>query len=387
MSFKHNNSNSSVAQALEKIALARGLIKPQEKAKQKELDLEITASLSENILKLCNGLKHYGLDSYAEDLENNFINFKVAEAKETGEDVINSAHPDGSHKLEGVAGDSLVETIIDKHLKMLEIANKEANGKLSSANQIISAVKNALGQHFIDTFKDPRSSADITETEENKKKIQSAQSKFDQAVKILSIDAKNIEYNYPNTVKEIIGSDKNLYDYIMGVQNSTVSANVLKNLNDNVRIFYHAINNNSEISAENKQKLQGHDSQVSALIKEAKDLIDSMYSFETPEEKLATLKAKIQTQSDRIDRNIQILNTYVKKLTSSKKYDAEDESSGVAWLEGQRVELETYQNALWDLPTAKDGKQSVNFSELLKKINLTITESSEFYKKWIAPLG
>ena len=56
--------------------------------------------------------------------------------KETGDDVIHSAHPKGSHKLEGVAGDEATfEDILDKHTKILNVVEKKPTGKLSTASR------------------------------------------------------------------------------------------------------------------------------------------------------------------------------------------------------------------------------------------------------------
>lgn len=153
MTFKHIKFEDSVVmRSLEKLYKEKGLIKeePLKKEASSKLDLRASSNLMENILKLCTGLRSYGLDKQANELESNYLSYKKANtlyetSKETGEDLINAAHPKGSHKVD-VLGDDLavVETILDRHLKMIKVVDKVPTGKLASSN-IINSVKKALG--------------------------------------------------------------------------------------------------------------------------------------------------------------------------------------------------------------------------------------------------
>jgi hypothetical protein len=107
----------------------------------------------QNVIKLCSGLKSQGFVKEAEELEQNLLIYKQAEAlcydvsNEKGEDLINSAHPKGSHKLSDVDSDeAVVEDILDKHKKIVDIINKTPKGKLSSAKEILDAVKTAMNK-------------------------------------------------------------------------------------------------------------------------------------------------------------------------------------------------------------------------------------------------
>lgn len=154
MTFKHVKFEDSITmRSLERVAREKGWINqtPLHKiASMEKTDLSVSLNFTENIIKLCEGLKSNGLDNYASELENKFINYKKAKTdlyntcKEDGEDLINDAHPKGSHKLEGVEGDCTVETIIDQHLALLKMIDKKPTGKLSS-RQIVDQVKLALG--------------------------------------------------------------------------------------------------------------------------------------------------------------------------------------------------------------------------------------------------
>lgn len=155
MTFKHMKfEDSATMRSLEKLAREKGLVKPEvmTKSASSQLDLAPSSSLTENVLKLCVGLKACGFDKYADELESKFVVYKQAQtlyetSKETGDDLVHSAHPKGSHKLDGVDGEeATIETILDQHIKILEKINKTPTGKLSSASDVIKAVKKVLGQ-------------------------------------------------------------------------------------------------------------------------------------------------------------------------------------------------------------------------------------------------
>lgn len=157
MTFKHVKfEDSPTMRALEKVAREKGLVKPETMTKKaslvKKADLTPSDNLMENIVKLCAGLREQGLVKDAAEIETNYLRFKQAQtlyetSKETGEDLLDQAHPEGSHKLENVdSTEAVVEDLIEKHEKTEEVAEKKPGGKLSDAKSVIKAVKKALGQ-------------------------------------------------------------------------------------------------------------------------------------------------------------------------------------------------------------------------------------------------
>lgn len=168
MTFKHVKfQDSPTMRALEKFAKDKGLIKPEPLQKSaalaKRADLTPSDNLMDNIFKLCAGMRAQGLEKEAAEVETNYLNYKRAQTlyeahKEKGEDVIQFAHPKGSHKLEGVEGDeAVVEDILDKHVKFLQMIEKKPTGKLSNASQVLNAVKVALGDDFLDQKRNKKS--------------------------------------------------------------------------------------------------------------------------------------------------------------------------------------------------------------------------------------
>ena len=78
------------------------------------------------------------------------MNFKQAQTlyettPEKCEDLVDQAHPKGSHKLENVdSTEAVFETIVDRHLATVKMIEKHPTGKLSEAYDIIRAVKVVL---------------------------------------------------------------------------------------------------------------------------------------------------------------------------------------------------------------------------------------------------
>jgi hypothetical protein len=107
-------------------------------------------SLISTLLKLCNKLRAEGYNKYAESIENKFVNYKTAGVhlyqahKETGEDLVDQAHPDGDNKIVPDVSDNNgdVETIVSKHKKIVDIVNKQPTGKLAL---YVEQCKMALG--------------------------------------------------------------------------------------------------------------------------------------------------------------------------------------------------------------------------------------------------
>lgn len=156
MTFKHTKFEDSVTmRSLEKIAKEKGMFKDEPLNKTasitKKANLNPSTNFMKNILNLCAGLRESGFNKYAEELETKFVSYKQAQtlyeiSDEEGKDLIDAAHPDGSAKLEDVDGDAVVETILDQHMKDLEVVNKKPTGKLANAFNIINAVKIVLAQ-------------------------------------------------------------------------------------------------------------------------------------------------------------------------------------------------------------------------------------------------
>jgi len=106
--------------------------------------------LVSDINKLAEGLRTKGFKKEAEELEHNLIIYKIAETHlykafdETGEDLINFAHPGPNPNMdEGKSPYGIIEDIFAQHKKMLEIARRDPK-----------PIKTASGSGPIDFFVD-----------------------------------------------------------------------------------------------------------------------------------------------------------------------------------------------------------------------------------------
>lgn len=152
MTFKHTKfDDSATMRSLIKVAAEKGWVKsePLKKTASASEDLSPSHNLTENVMKLCSGLRASGLDKYADEVEIKFLAYKQANSlynvhNEEGKDLIDAAHPKGGHKMKDLAGDVLVETILENRLKILNVVNKKPTGKLASHFDIMNAVKVVL---------------------------------------------------------------------------------------------------------------------------------------------------------------------------------------------------------------------------------------------------
>jgi hypothetical protein len=152
MTFKHTNfDDSATMRSLIKVAAEKGWVKqePIQKTASVSEDLSPSDNLTENVIKLCSGLRNSGLDKFADELEVKFLTYKQANSlygvhKEEGKDLIDAAHPKGGHKMEDLP-DAVIGTILENRLKILNVVNKKPTGKLASHLDIMKAVKVALG--------------------------------------------------------------------------------------------------------------------------------------------------------------------------------------------------------------------------------------------------
>lgn len=135
MTFKNIKfSDSFVMRSLERIAIKNGTFK-QTELKNKHLIKEAVSSFSGDVfvdlIKLAKELRNRGYKKQAEKLEDKLFICKQAEAHlyraidEDGEDLINAAHPDGEcHISDAQEGHGIVNTILTRHKKILDIVNK-----------------------------------------------------------------------------------------------------------------------------------------------------------------------------------------------------------------------------------------------------------------------
>lgn len=155
MTFKHIKfEDSSTMRSLVKVAQNNGWIKEEtinKTASKSDKDLNPTLDLTVNLLKLCEGLRISGFAKQADEIENNFLSYKKAQSSlygvtsETGEDLVQSAHPKGSYRMKDLdSKEAVFEDLLDKHIQFMNVVNSKPTGKLASSKDVINAVGNIL---------------------------------------------------------------------------------------------------------------------------------------------------------------------------------------------------------------------------------------------------
>jgi hypothetical protein len=148
MIIKHKSSfrRSEVMRELEKMAIREGRFEPTPEQlvktaaeKQTSPKIEPTGELDPDIGVLVSSLRRKGYNKLAEDIADKFVIFKQAQNalynvnKESNEDFLNLAHPDGDVSIADAKEElGKVETVMSAAKKIREIAEKTPQGKEGS---------------------------------------------------------------------------------------------------------------------------------------------------------------------------------------------------------------------------------------------------------------
>jgi len=124
-------NNSSVADYFKRSALENGWIKEKQIEKKASVDISVTGNFDADIANLIHGLNKEGMSSLASELQDNFLEYKKAEAKlyDVTKDEYNKlmhlAHPGGSTKLKNMSGDSVVEDVYDTRKALMDLLKEK----------------------------------------------------------------------------------------------------------------------------------------------------------------------------------------------------------------------------------------------------------------------
>lgn len=212
---------SSVKDSFKEIALEKKWINPEQIEKKASItDLSLTDSLDANISKLIIGLKDSNLDKFAEEIRYHFLNYKKAEndlynvTKNEYSKYIDLAHPKGSHKMENMEGDAVVEDLYDTQSAILNLLKDKKKVNIKNAQEqsltyasIASKLKLILDSTI--NLLDPNVPADKTDySREFNTAIYSLNSKASE-VTGLGQDALQVVRNLANSVSGVFKGGKN----------------------------------------------------------------------------------------------------------------------------------------------------------------------------------
>jgi len=143
--------DSEMERSFLKTAKKKGWVKDEPKQIVRTASAKVptaTGSVDVDICLLVNALREKGFEKQASDLESSFTHYKKAETEyrvmsETGEDLIEAAHPEGDTKIvDSKDGHGDVETDLSAQKKILEIAIKEPRkSSLAAAAELIKSAQ------------------------------------------------------------------------------------------------------------------------------------------------------------------------------------------------------------------------------------------------------
>ncbi len=367
-SFKHMKfGDSSTMRSLEKLAISKGwgIEAPIHKiASLAKKDLSISLNLTENILKLCSGLRTSGLEKYADDVEHKFMSYKSAQtlyetSKETGEDLIDAAHPEGSHKMKDIAGDATIETIIDQHLAGLKMVKKNPTGKLFSYKEIMFAVKTALSV---------TAAKDTTKIKQNLLSLSNI---------IQTIFNLHEEESF--LTRPIVWGKDTLLNLIADVSSKIDSSDVtpsLPRIKYGLDIFYEKFHH-ILTTGSNEQIWAG----MVPLFTKAYAIFDEIKTaIESPEE-VKTDTSKSDTLSKWIANSFAVLKGWQAKISTDPSLNARDKKSAGDWIINKQNLINNVNMQFNDFSPEEKEANADNLLANLKKI--TTPSFADFKKEWI----
>jgi len=141
-----NFLDSEIMRSLETVAIKRGLITPDPiKKEASSKDLKTSDDLHDDLINLVSLLKNRGYEKEANLLEDKIHIHKMAETHlynthdETGEDLIDFAHPDGDFEVAPSKDDyGKVETVLSTQKKIIEKIHKIPTGKYAAMDPIVT---------------------------------------------------------------------------------------------------------------------------------------------------------------------------------------------------------------------------------------------------------
>lgn len=373
MSFKHGKfEDSATMRSYIRTASNKGWIESEslKKTASAEDDFSISENLTENVIKLCSGLRKSGMIKQAEELENKFFIYKKAEALydvsgETGDDLVDAAHPNGSHKLENVDGpESVVETILEQHKKNLEVVNKKPTGKLASNKDILSAVKIALAQDVTYVMKQQYAINAL-------KYFDGIINKADSLMKTyMPTDSNHLE-----VWKDLIADMNN---FTVTSLNKDMSASNANKLKDKVEVLQRNFTNKGIwLDSQYGDKQWFKDvanalNQARGAAVYAMDIMSGMHDSYIASEEAKKEKAKVDAVQDQSNKLIETkkrlmnqLNKWVSMISDSQ-YSDKQKNAANKWLINQ--------------------KNEVDMAETLDPLQRVSQENKRFYNAWVSKI-
>lgn len=342
---------SSVKDSFKEIALEKKWINSEQiEKKASTIDLSVTDSFDANISKLILGLKNSNLDKFAEEIKINFLKYKKAESdlynvtKDEYAKYINLAHPKGSHKMENMEGDAVVEDLYDTQnaiLNLLKDKKKPNNLKNIKASEDDNKEVGNLKSKIIKNLNNLQSA--IKESSINQKnvilnltyplirlvsEIPTDLSKIDLFRRMVTNAYRNVAENFQIAYGYFTADSATIKDFMVRIEQSINSSitNLLVIANKKEKVLY---TTEEEKEKENDQKSQNVNEKINKVEKQniIRSLYDSAYKSIKELEYIAGLynKNEINDLYEYInDNKNNISNIYGKYLNKSESSSSEE---------------------------------------------------------------
>lgn len=378
MKFK----DSIVMQSLEKLAVQKGLIKPEVMKVEASAEPEPQSeSFTENLLLLCNKLRAKGFNKYASELEAKFLNLKQAEAKlyditgEKGEDLVDFAHPKGGVKLDQDWDDlGTVETTTEQHEKILNVVHKPVKGKLE-AKSAINAIKIILAQSGKDLIKEKLNKAHellmsvFNTVNTNPPFVGELDEKMDSRVLTMKFLISDRELRNPditaNSIKHAMSGITEIRSFLMPRSDTPLPK--LDTPEEKIRITQERTAKGDYSVPQNVwEKIEPSLNSITSLLHEASSLIGGVSDF-----------------SNKADDLIKRLNSY-KALLEDPEIDEATRSNGKKWIAQAVAIIAKYKNIFDQLDPQIKQEQTATYEQKLNALN---EEVASFYNQFILGQG
>ena len=402
MTYKHVKfQDSETMRSLVKIAHQKGMIAPEssvEKALKSAsakpaLDLSVTDSVQENLLKLCAGLRAAGLTTYANKIEGHIATIKFAETAalydvsgETGEDLMDEAHPEGAVEVaDADDGHGVVDTKPSAHQKLLDIVTKA---------QVINSLKLALAEGLppagppTATPEDMARANILQAATELKNVITNILNKEPDISEIIYFAETNHYTSWSTGASISLSSAEShlesfletLDKAVASINKKTIASNI-KPFSDLIASLVKLINKIDAIPRDHKNAYIARVQAVSGNVSHALEaLTGSNNSLKATvptadqmgSEPLTNLTTKIADLKNRMSE----LNLII---TNQNEFTKEEKDKGLAWLSGLSAQVDEKKKSLDSLPPGDHAKV---ISLISGQIDQMVKSFEAFNKIW-----
>lgn len=328
-------------------------------------------SFDEKMLKLCDELRSQGFSKQADALESKFVNYKSAASsiyktqKETGEDLLNSAHPGADPNVaNGDLGD--VENLVSKHKKIVDIVNKQPTGKYA---KYINQCKIALGEGVDDLY---LSTSDI----------------FDQYVNLYNniqtqLGESDGNLQFFNSVRDAL-NERKLYEFPQ-LENALISSTENYKEESSPGFF-----SGPEFETKWTNEILPMFDMLKSLAVKFSDNVKKIRAAEASHKKEEVISKYSPGQKSKDKRSLDLINyfkhytdtinSWKNKVNTDPENSQEDKANANKWLDASSKELEDLFAAFNALGPEEQSEKAPAFTKALHDI---VKDWQEFWKVWI----